>query len=288
VKPEVSVVIPMYNAAGTIGEQLDALAAQEYSGRWEVVIADNGSTDDGADVALGWSDRLPELRIVDASAKRGVSHARNTGAAAARGDLVLICDADDVVAPGWLAAMAAAGADCDVLGGSVEDERLNDPLVRAWRWYPRNRLPTVLGFLSYADGMNCGMRKRVFEDLGGFDEGYVAGGDDVEFSWRAQLAGYKLCFVPEAVVSVRYRTGLKALARQFYFYGRATPQLYRDFRGRGAPRRSLGTTAADWLWLLWHVPHALGSRRARGTWIRRAALGWGYVRGSFRWRVRCL
>ena len=104
-EPLCSVVIPTYNAAATLDATLAALAAQEGVAPFEVVVADNGSVDDSAEVARRWADRLPLLRVVDASRARGVAAARNDGIRAARGDVVLLCDADDVTDPGWVAAM---------------------------------------------------------------------------------------------------------------------------------------------------------------------------------------
>src|SRR6185295_6515304 len=59
-----SVVIPAYNAAATIGAQLDALAAQTYNGAWEVLVCDNGSSDTTLEVVASYTDRLPRLRVV--------------------------------------------------------------------------------------------------------------------------------------------------------------------------------------------------------------------------------
>lgn len=102
---KLSVIIPCLNAERTIGEQLAALAAQRWSERWEVIVADNGSTDGTLEVVRRFAGRLPELRVVDASQRRGSGYARNRGAAVARGEWLAFCDADDVVAPGWVAAM---------------------------------------------------------------------------------------------------------------------------------------------------------------------------------------
>ncbi len=113
----VSVVIALRNKGPWIGAQLEALAAQRYAGPWEVVVVDNGSTDDGPQVARAMAEPLPELRVVDASDRRGTSHARNVGAHAARGDLLLYCDGDDVVAPGWIEAMVEAAAQGRPRGG---------------------------------------------------------------------------------------------------------------------------------------------------------------------------
>ena len=96
----VSVVIPARNAARTLDAQLQALAAQRFPAEWEVLVSDNGSTDATRAVAVEWAGRIPLLRVIDASARPGASAARNLGAAAAHGELLLFCDADDVVADG--------------------------------------------------------------------------------------------------------------------------------------------------------------------------------------------
>ena len=72
---DVTVVIPAFNVAPTIEDQLAALAEQRFDGSWEVVVADNGSTDETRAVAARWAEKLPSLRVVDASQRRGVSHA---------------------------------------------------------------------------------------------------------------------------------------------------------------------------------------------------------------------
>src|SRR3712207_4277359 len=83
---KLSVVIPCLNAASTIAVQLAALSRQSWPGEWEVIVADNGSTDRSRRIAESYGDRLPGLRVVDASDRRGQAHARNLGAAAATGD----------------------------------------------------------------------------------------------------------------------------------------------------------------------------------------------------------
>ncbi|MFP3339381.1 glycosyltransferase family A protein, partial [Micrococcus sp. SIMBA_131] len=88
-----SVVIPARNAEGRIAEQLDSLAAQCDAPLFEVVVADNGSSDRTAQIAL--SHPAPfQVRVVDASGVPSASHARNVGARLARGPVVLFCDAN--------------------------------------------------------------------------------------------------------------------------------------------------------------------------------------------------
>src|SRR4051812_33344836 len=113
----VSVVVPVRNGADTLSGQLRGLAGQTYAGEWEVVVADNGSTDSTRAIAELWRPELPHLRVVDAGASGGPAAARNRGAAAAEGEFLAFCDADDIVTPDWLASLVEAGLDHDIVTG---------------------------------------------------------------------------------------------------------------------------------------------------------------------------
>src|SRR4051812_10229895 len=102
---KLSVVIPCLNGVPTLRETLEALARQKWDHPWEVVYADNGSTDGSIELAETFRGRIPNLRFVDASIRRGQPFALNTGAHAARGESIAFTDADDQVADGWVAAM---------------------------------------------------------------------------------------------------------------------------------------------------------------------------------------
>src|SRR5690242_355556 len=101
--PELSVVIAAFDAQHTLGEQLDALAGQDVGFAFEVLVCDNGSRDATPALVRRRQEHEPWLRLVDASARRGPSAARNIGAGHARGRFLAFCDADDVVGQGWLA-----------------------------------------------------------------------------------------------------------------------------------------------------------------------------------------
>lgn len=276
-----SVIVPVRNGAAVLAGQLAALADQEYPGEWEVVVVDNASTDGSAAMAASWTGRLP-LRVIRAERAPGINVARNEGAAAARGDLLLFCDADDVVAPGWLAAMATTAARADVVGGRLDDTALNRPDQRSWRPpAPEASLPWALRFLPYAPGGNLAVWTEVWQALHGFDERFAIGGTEIEFCWRAQLAGYRMGFAPGAVVGVRHRDSLGALARQFHRYGMAQAQLYAHFRDRGAPRSDTREALCDWWW----AARSATTRRHRPEALRVLALRAGRLRGSARHRV---
>ncbi len=101
--PRASIVVPAYNAAATLGETLRSLLAQSHDD-FEIVVVDDGSTDDTALIARGFDDA--RIRLVS-QANRGLAGARNSGIAAARGDYIGLCDADDLWRPGKLAAHVA-------------------------------------------------------------------------------------------------------------------------------------------------------------------------------------
>jgi glycosyltransferase involved in cell wall biosynthesis len=104
----VSVIIPARNAAATIEAQLEAISKQTYSGPWEIIVVDNGSTDGTEHVVRAWRQRLPNLLLVSAPHAQGANYARNVGCHSSRGGLLLFCDADDIVESDWMAAMVEA------------------------------------------------------------------------------------------------------------------------------------------------------------------------------------
>ena len=118
-RPVASVVLPAHNAAATIGQQLEALADQEGAPSFETIVVANRCTDDTTTIAKSFSSRLPDLSVLIAGDLASASYARNVGAAHARGNVVLFCDADDEVQPDWVAAMTEALEVHDVVGGAI-------------------------------------------------------------------------------------------------------------------------------------------------------------------------
>jgi glycosyltransferase involved in cell wall biosynthesis len=273
--PEVTVVIPVRNVEETIREQLEALSRQDFTGAWEVIVADNGSTDATRDAVSRSRDGLPSLRIVDASGRRGVNHARNQGARAALGEVVLFCDGDDIVDPSWVRNMHAALREDDAVGGSLE--RFGRPSASGEMrpfWRDRQFLPSPIG-------ANCGVRLEVWRALGGFNEDYDGGArDEVEFFWRLQLAGYRLGEAPNAVV--RYRMPEKHPLRKSYRSGRENVRLDKDFRTSGYPGPRVGALRG-WGWILTRAPLVIFPAR-RERWLRALARHFGRAIGSIKYR----
>jgi glycosyltransferase involved in cell wall biosynthesis len=215
----VSVIVPVHDAAPTLGSQLAALTAQDYEGEWELIVADDHSTDGSAEIA-----RAHGARVVE-SAGRGPNVARNAAARAARGDFLAFCDADDVADREWLAGLVAGAARGDLVAGRLDVESLNAPEVRSWHETPAwDRGNPIRRFMPVVSTANLGIWRSVFTALGGFSE-QVVRGEDKDLGWRAQLAGHEIVRAPEAVVSYRYRPTVAATVVQHFAWGMANPLL---------------------------------------------------------------
>ncbi|MFI7586447.1 glycosyltransferase [Spongisporangium articulatum] len=274
----VSVVVACLDAEATLGVQLEALARQTFRGPFEVLICDNGSRDGSRELACSYVDRLPGLRVLDASDRRGPGHARNVGARAAQAPLVVFCDADDEVADDWLATMVAALHRNPFVAGRFGTTRLNGAWVRRTRPLDQQGGLQHSPFgpdLPHAGAGNLGIRRELFLQVGGFDA-VVGCLEDTDLCWRVQLTGVTLTYCPEAVVHVRLRRSLRAMWWQGRSYGAAAALLEHRYAvlsprpspvepgrpGASSPalklfrlvaaRRSPGALA--WT-LAWHVGH---------------------------------
>jgi glycosyltransferase involved in cell wall biosynthesis len=280
----VSVIMPVYNAAATLDQQLNALKTQVFDGPWEIVAVDNHSTDDSATVIRQYQQQMPHLRLVQAEEQQSAAYTRNVGARVAKGDVFLFCDADDVVAPGWLAALAQALEQHDFVASTMEVEALNKD--KAWRsnygnWATRKNL----SFLPFAAGALMALSREAFERVGGFNE-KTRIGEDIEISWRLQLQGYSLHPVPDAVIHYRYRETLQATWKQNVCYGEAHAYLYKQFASCGMPGSSVRTIYYSYRGLLTGLPHVLwGDENQKAEVLRVAALCYGRLRGSLRYRT---
>jgi len=281
---KLSVVIPCFNAANTIAVQLEALANQQWSEPWEVIVSDNGSTDETLAIVEQYQDKIPNLRIVNSSDRRGAAHARNVGAMAAASEALAFCDTDDEVAPGWVAAMGEALSKYDFVAGRREYEKLNEP------WTLGIFLPTQVdglkksSYLPHASSFNLGVKRLIHEVIGGFDESMLRL-QDADYCWRIQLAGTELHFVPDAVVHYRLRHTLADLFFQSCKRGEYDVLLYKKFRPLGMPEQPWKKDAKAWLRLLRHFPEVFSKKKDRAKWMH--AFGWtiGRFQGRIKYRV---
>lgn len=280
-----SIVIPCYNGARTIGALLEALTGQVWSEPWEVIVVDNRSDDDTVAIVQQYAGRIRNLRIVGAFERQGRSYARNTGVKAAKGESIAFCDADDVVGEGWLAAIGTALSRFDCVACRVDFTKLNEPalaqqhayheqhhgLQRAW--YPP--------YLQHAGGGTLGVKRALHERIGGFDETFPVL-EDTEYCFRIQESGCQIAWVPEALLHIRCRPDPVARfhqVRQWALYNVLLAKRYKQ-RADGA-LHSWKEYLKNWIRLITSLPNA----RTDLTWnIWVWYLGWqvGVLQGSIK------
>jgi glycosyltransferase involved in cell wall biosynthesis len=281
-KLRLSVVIPSLNSVSTIGIQLEALSRQEWNGSWEVIVADNGSTDGTQDIVRSCADRLPDLKLVDASDSRGAAHARNAGVKAARGEAIVFCDSDDEAAPGWLAAMGNALAHHDFVVNRMTHAGINPPWLAETFIHPQEtgvQRVAYPPYLPHAGGSGIGIRRHIHELVEGFDESLPCL-EDTDYCFRVQLAGFPLRFVTDAVMHYRLRERPEAAFRQACLWAEYNVLLYKRYRRSMRLDRPWWRHLSSWRSLLRSAPRALQRKETRMRWIR--ALGWqiGLLKGA--------
>jgi len=276
--------VPRHNAAACIGATMESIAIQEWSGDWEVVVADNGSTDESVAIVESYRPRLPQLRIVRASGLQSRAHACNVGVSASRGSMLLFLDSDDVLADGYVAAMAQALREHHLVCARIDVDALNPDWTRLGRPSPQfDRPGSFHGFLPQAFGGALGVRRDLYGSLGGYDES-LRWAEDRDFTWRAQLdAHVDIVFVPEAVLHYRYRDTLRGIYAQARNWSRQNRQLRRRFEPRGMPPGPRFLLARQLRGLVKNCGR-LGDPAGRAYWFRRLGEMVGETEGRLRRR----
>lgn len=226
----VSVVIPVRNGAHEISDQLDALCKQEDSD-FELIVSDNGSTDNLREVLARYEDRL-KLRHVDASAQRGVAYARNAGARASTSDYIMVCDADDAVGPYWVETFRRYldnDATAIYTGTMIcVDPHNKDSSLLTRREDLKNEMKPLEA--TSMSGGNFGISRELWWKNKGFREDFVIGGaEDVDFALRAKRDGIKIFQLSDAEILYADRPTLWTSFQRGRGYGRGNLQLWRDY-----------------------------------------------------------
>lgn len=244
-KPKVSVIIPAKNSDAWIVEQLESLNGQIDAPKFEVLVCDNGSTDNTAKLVKEFSSNF-DLRLVDASGPQSASYARNVGAKQARADILLFCDSDDYVNDIWVRELYNAykisnGA---LVSGAIHHNRFNSPVVLDAYGIANDpeslgdltvvyEAPKYAGYLPTVPGGSFAFGRSDYLDLGGMDYSYPGGAEETDFSWRAQEAGHQLVVAPRAVIHYRLKHDAHSIFRQQRIQHRARILLWMRYRGKG-------------------------------------------------------
>ncbi|HEX8897716.1 MAG TPA: glycosyltransferase, partial [Chthoniobacterales bacterium] len=221
--PFVSIIVCSYNGAKTLVACLESLGRIDYP-NYEVILVDDGSTDNTREIAA----RFPNVRYVHQT-NHGLSHARNHGAAIAKGEIFAYTDSDCMADPDWLYYLMStllSGNYAGVGGPNVSPPAQSwvQACVAAAPGGPSHVLLTDT-IAEHIPGCNMAWYRWAFENIGGFDPEYHKAGDDVDFCWRVQQAGHAIAFSPTAIVWHHRRFTLRAFRKQQEGYGEAESML---------------------------------------------------------------
>jgi glycosyltransferase involved in cell wall biosynthesis len=186
----VTVIVTARDAEATLPRTLAALADQEGAPSFEVLVADDGSSDATAAIA-------------ERAGARVIRGPANAAVAAASGALLAFCGADRRPSPGWLAAGTRALADAELVQGQVLPDPSADP-------GPFASPVSVTGETGLYDAGNLFVSRALFDRHGGFERESDALGEDTWFAWRARRAGARTSFCADAL-SHRPATALEPL-----------------------------------------------------------------------------
>jgi len=222
----VSVVVPAHNASATIEECLQALARQSLPrAEYEVIVVDDGSSDSTRATAARYG---VEVLTQD---HQGPATARNLGADEAQGEIILFTDADCVPASNWIETMLAPFRDDQIAGAKGVYRTHQKALVARFvqlEYEDKYDLMRKERYIDFIDTYSAAYRKEVFNNNEGFDPAFPrASGEDVEFSYRLAERGYKMVFVPQAIVYHHHVDSLRDYLKRKFYVGYWRVLMYR-------------------------------------------------------------
>lgn len=232
---KISVIVPVFNAASTIKKCLDTLLCQQASFPFEVLVVNDGSTDGTMDILQKYSARVKVLSQDNA----GPAAARNRGAMAAEGDILVFCDSDCSFEKDFIEEMAMPiirGGDKNIVGVQGRYKTLQRPVIarfcqeeidERYSIFRKNEYIFMIG--TYA----AAYKKSAFLDIGMFDTSFpIASGEDADLSFKMGEKGCRLVFNEKAVCYHRHPETIGSYYRQKF--GRA---YWRNLLYKVHPRR---------------------------------------------------
>jgi len=228
-----SIIIPLYNRPQEIKELLESLTLQTYKD-FEVLVLEDGSVNDAADIVKTFEDKLNVRYFVKKNEGQGFT--RNYGFERAKGDYFIIFDSDclipadylqivdDYLKTNWL----------DAYGGPDDAHPSFTPVQKAISYSMTSPFTTggirgnkkAIGQF-HPRSFNMGVSRKVWERVGGFI--ITRSGEDIEYSIRIHSAGFKIGLIPDAKVYHKRRTDFMQFYKQLHFFGRARINVYKFF-----------------------------------------------------------
>ena len=218
VTPVISVVVPCYNVASEVTALLSCLATQNFDQPWEIVFADNRSTDDTVSVIEQFDGELPPYKIVSAPDIAGAGYARNVGVDQCDAPYIAFCDGDDEIPQDWVRKMYAAVAEYGFVGCRIEETAFTKKKFAGLMGGDVGGSYS-LGFLPFTGAGAMGIRKDIFQEVGGFNS-HLRYCEDIDLCYRVQLSGHALYVDSSNKIFYKARETEWALLKQRFKWGR--------------------------------------------------------------------
>lgn len=232
--PPISIIVPCYNESANAEETLRAAAAVDYPD-FEIIAVNDGSRDNTAEVLDRLATRIPRLRVVHLAVNQGKATAMNTGAMLARHELLVCIDGDALLDPHALRWIARAFRRGNV-GGLAGNPRIRNRTSVLGRLQVGEfssiiglirRAQTTYGRLFTVSGVICAFRKRALEEAGWWSSRTIT--DDIDVTWRVQVAGWRVVYEPNAIVWILMPETLKGLWKQRLRWAEGGVEMMVDF-----------------------------------------------------------
>jgi cellulose synthase/poly-beta-1,6-N-acetylglucosamine synthase-like glycosyltransferase/peptidoglycan/xylan/chitin deacetylase (PgdA/CDA1 family) len=225
--PDVSVVVPAYNEAAGIAATVRSMATSRYRGRIEIIVVDDGSTDDTAAVAR--SLRLPYVRVIT-QANTGKPGALNRGIAESRSDILVLVDGDTIFQPDTLDHLIAPMAARDVGAVSGNTKVANrGGLLGGWQHLEYvmgfnldRRLYDMLGIIPTVPGAIGAFRRGALAYAGGVSADTLA--EDTDLTMALCRSPWRVVYAPDALAWTEAPATLRQLWKQRYRWSYGTMQ----------------------------------------------------------------
>ncbi len=276
--PEVTIIVPTRNRAEMLRRTAPLLLAQS-GGSFEIIYADDGSTDDTAEVLESLAkDSGGTLRMLRTNGL-GPGAARNRAARAAEGPWLLFTD-DDVEPPGdWAMAMVRHARECgaDAVSSRVVGTETDSPVAR----YLGQRIEQYLGTepreLRVAPMMSFAISREAFERVGGFSERPLLALEDWDFCHRLRAVGGTIRYTPDITVRHHYAEEFAGAARRMALTGATASYLAKEWYS--SPALYFLYSTAAWL----ASPVSIAMRFPPSLYVTALRLEWVLWRSRAQW-----
>lgn len=230
---KISVLIPVLNEAARLPALFRALPPALRGVDAELLFIDNGSTDNSRALVQAFSKKFPAARLLEEPAQ-GFPEPLNRGLVEAKGECALFLDADALPAAGWAKAMVKALGSADIAVGETLSILPPKPTAYGklagalFRDHSRRAASAVGHALPWGPACNLGVHVSWFAKVGPFSSAATSA-FDIDWCWRAVLAGARISYCPQAKIKHWRRNDRMALLSQFDRYGRGEAWLHRTY-----------------------------------------------------------